>query len=861
MPSSLVATKICVPHLREGLVARPELVEQLKSGLSYPLTLISAPAGYGKTTLLVELASQIPVAWLSLDEEDNDPVRFWSHFTAALQTRILYLTKGIQQILMSSSGVPLTRLLLIQLIDEISSGESPIQPYVIVLDDYHLIEEKNIHKDLIFLIEHLPWQIRLVISTRADPPLPLANMRARGQLKEFRVQELRFNLEEIDKMLNSIAGLGLSPEDIAALESRTEGWITSLQMAAISMQKCKDIPAFIRAFTGTHRYILDYLTEEVLDRQTESTRSFLMETSILYHLSGPLCNAITGREDGQEMLQQLEEANMFLIPLDNERRWYRYHHLFASLLASRLQQQHPGLGIKLNKQAADWFSRNGRQEEAISYAFASGDIELAAQLIESTAGECVLRAELYTLLNRLEKLSHTTILKHPRLVTSYAAALSYAGKIDAAEAWINRIEGVQLSRLEAAESTIAKAHIAITRRDDLRAIDLLKSLVDKKDDVADIGTHPEVNSTLLHTLYASYLLCHIQKADGHLRLATQTCRDILDTFGSLKLEKPLAAILVWPHTALAEFLYEQNDLEQALYHAIKALTIANQNQHRTYKATGLAVLELVRQARATETEESDSQTPEKVMTEDESENAMKSLKYPTMLLPILVRTQFSSGNFSAISTCVQNFKRMGDLDQWRASSSWPNENIDLAIAYADMVEGRANEAEALLEKLQQINEKSSRNGNLIEILLLRALILQAKGDPNQAVDLVSRSVKLAEPEGYIRIFLDMGTSMASLLKEVALRNISQHYIHRLLAEFAGKKPSRPLLAYIMIEPLTARELEILKLLVEGLSNQEIAQKLVVSTGTVKTHTHHIYAKLGVRSRSQAIKKAVSLHLL
>ena len=341
------------------------------------------------------------------------------------------------------------RPLLVEIINEMTGTKTPSQPLVIILDDYHLIENQNIHQDLEFLIDHLPQHLHLVISTRADPPLPLARLRARGQLSEFRARDLRFNLEEIDKVLNGVMGLRLSREDISAIEARTEGWIASLQMAAISMQRHDDIPAFIAAFTGTHRHILDYLTEEILSQQTEEIRSFLIKTSILRHLNGALCNAVTGHQDGTEMLARLDAANLFLVPLDDERKWYRYHHLFSSLLFSSLQQVYPGEVSELRRKAADWFRKNGFVEEAISYALEAGDFDMAAQLLETISREFVMRSEYHTLLNWLAKLPEETYLKHPYLAATNAFLFSNMGQIEVAEAWLKRIEGIPLSPVTA----------------------------------------------------------------------------------------------------------------------------------------------------------------------------------------------------------------------------------------------------------------------------------------------------------------------------------------------------------------------------------------------------------------------------
>jgi ATP/maltotriose-dependent transcriptional regulator MalT len=860
MDSSLITTKVVVPQLRDGIVARKELVERLKAGLTRPLTLVSAPAGYGKTTLLAELATQIPVAWLSLDEEDNDPIRFWTHFITALQTVEPRLA-GLQNSLISFD-LPTIRPVLVDLINEVSSDEPVSQPHVMILDDYQLIEEKNIHNDLVFLLGHLPDQIRLIISTRSDPPLPLAKMRSRGQLKEFRAQELRFSLKEIETIFNGVMGLGLSSEQIAALEARTEGWIASLQMAALSLQKQSDIPAFIKEFTGTHRYLLDYLTEEVLNQQTESTRSFLMETSVLHQLSGPLCDAVTGRQDGQEMLRKLEAANMFMVPLDDERQWYRYHHLFASLLSGILRERYPEMINELNKKAADWLSRSGFQEEAVSYALTAEDYELAAQLMMATFHEYTFRFELYTMLKRLARIPDKIVMEFPRLGLYYAFVFSFTGKIDEAEMWLKRIEGKVLSRGDESDVAVTRANIAVVRRDDLTAIEILKSRFEDVDDARDFDTKPDMMSNLNSKLYAGLILSYIYKAQGDLHLAIETGLQLLNIFNSIPPQAPQRVFLIWPHMVLAEFFYEQNNLDSALHHAMTAVEIANQYQHRPLLANSLAILELIRQARGKALAESDYQVLETAAKEEEREDAGKILGYLSTSLALMARTRFAGGNFRAILRCVKNFKRIANPDQFpHVISVYPNDSVDVAHAYAYLAERKLGEAETLLKNLQDRNKSTGRYGNLIEILLLLALTVQARGDSVRAVDLVSKAITIAEPKGYIRIFVDMGPSMRALLIEAAKHNGSPAYIQKLLIEFEKERADHAELSYPLAEPLTSREIEILHLLADGLSNREIARKLILGLGTVKTHTHHIYAKLGVRTRAQAIKSATNLNLL
>jgi LuxR family maltose regulon positive regulatory protein len=633
-------------------------------------------------------------------------------------------------------------------------------------------------------------------------------------------------------------------------------------MAAISMQKHTDIPAFIESFKGTHRHVLDYLTGEVLSQQTEGIRSFLMKTSILNHLNGPLCDAVTGRNDGDEMLEQMEAANLFLVPLDDERRWYRYHHLFSSLLVSRLQQQHPELVDELNKRAAIWFSQNGLMEEAITYAIAARDFDLSAQLIEFVGAECIVRYEHHTLLNWLSKLPPDTITKHPELAVIYATIFSHMGQIDKAETWLQKINGVSLPLQDSLSAAVAMAHVSLARQDDQKAAELFKTIIENREDVGDVSADPIAALTLTQKLFAGFLLGQLHKAHGNLSLAVETCLGALNTPSADQLKDPWSTVIGMNHLLLAELYYEYNELEKAMYHAVTAADITHRIGSKSFIAIGLTVMQLIRQAMEGNLADSDYKAADIIIGEANQEKLEGYLSYPAVTLPVLVRTRFAQGNLKAISQCIKSFQRIADLEQWRALyKMWPNDPIDIAIAYSSLAEGKAGVAEELLARLQQRAEKSGRNGNLIEILLLRSLATQAAGNTRTAVDLLVRALSLAEPKGYVRFFVDLGASMAALLKEAGHRNAAPNYVHRLLTEFTRKGVCHPLPAYPLIQPLTARELEILRLFAEDLSNQEIAQKLVLTVGTVKTHTHNIYSKLDVRSRAGAIKRAINLNLL
>src|SRR5713101_9139096 len=402
MPTPILATKLYIPPLRPKVVSRPRLLERLNEGLHRKLTLIAAPAGFGKTTLVSAWVAGCDrqVAWLSLEEGENDPTLFLTYLVAALQTIAPTIGVGVLGVLQSPQPPP-TEAILTALLNEITTLPGH---FVLVLDDYHVIDAQAVDMAFTYLVEHLPPQMHLVIATREDPQLPLARLRARSHLTELRAADLRFTASEASAFLSQVMGLSLSAVDIAALEDHTEGWIAGLQLAALSMQGHQDIPAFIAAFTGSHRYILDYLAEEVLQQQPEQVQTFLLETSILDRLSGPLCNAVTGQKDGQAKLEALEQANLFVIPLDNQRCWYRYHHLFAEVMRERLRQMHPDQPSSLHRRASEWYERNGLAAEAVGHALAAGDFQRTAQLIEQIAETILTRGEAMTVLRWLEAL-------------------------------------------------------------------------------------------------------------------------------------------------------------------------------------------------------------------------------------------------------------------------------------------------------------------------------------------------------------------------------------------------------------------------------------------------------------------------
>ncbi|UCC76197.1 MAG: hypothetical protein JSW37_11875, partial [Anaerolineales bacterium] len=612
----LLNTKLYIPPVRPDLVSRPRLIERLNANLDRKLTLVSAPAGFGKTTLLSRWVSRTdrPVAWVSLDKGDDDPTRFWAYVIAALQRVQAEIGETALPALRSRQP-PLTELLLTGLINEIAAMS---QSFVLILDDLHMIANQQIHDGLVFLLDNLPPQMHLVLSTRADPPWLLARMRARGDMTELRASDLRFSDKEAAAFLSDAMRLDLSPQDIDALEARTEGWIVGLQMAALSMRGRRDISAFIKAFSGTHRFILDYLVEEVLDQQSPAIQEFLLRTSILERLTGPLCDAVAEGENSQMLLTQLEQANLFLVPLDEERRWYRYHGLFADLLRSRLQQTHPGQVPALHLQASEWYEENQLIPEAVSHALAAGDVKRVARLVEGNALAMVDHGELTTLLGWLAALPEEVLRSRPWLCIAHAWALAFAGRLDAVEPLLEdaqkAVPGLPRKEPRSVPSDIEgqriaghvaaiRAYVAALGGDMPQAARLSGAALEHlpEDDLMTRGFAAGMLSTALRwsgdlqaatqasaeavaaagatgdslaALGALTTVAALQWAQGQLHKAVATCRDVLaladQSFRRGGQRLPAAGEA---HVLMSGALRQWNDLQAALRHARQAVEL------------------------------------------------------------------------------------------------------------------------------------------------------------------------------------------------------------------------------------------------------------------------------------------------
>ena len=905
MATPLLKTKLYIPSVRPELVSRPRLIERLDEGLCLGrrLTLIAAPAGFGKTTLLSEwihcrgaVTAPLQVAWFSLDENDNDPARFLAYLVAALQTVEPDVGAGVLTALQSPQPPPVEAV-LVAVINDIAAaaqgGDHKGRPYVLVLDDYHLVTARPIHDAVAFLLDHLPSNLHLVIVTRADPPLPLARLRARGQLTELRQTDLRFTSQEAAAFLNQVMGLDLADKDVATLKARTEGWIAGLQMAALSIQGQEDVAAFIRALTGSDRYILDYLVEEVLKQQPEPVQTFLLQTSILDRLTGTLCDAVWDKlptcptaGDGQAMLEQLERDNLFIVPLDNERRWYRYHRLFADLLRYHLHQAQPDLAPTLHHRASEWYEQNRLMAEAVDHALAAGDFERAARLIEQVAEAALMRSELTTFLGWVDALPDGLVRDRPSLCLFQAWAFLMSGR--PLESIESRLQDAAHS--ETMDKTASlRALIALYQGQMSRAAELARQALEQLSEQDTflrglatwvLGLSRLVDGDLAagaqaldqvarmsrragNVMISVMVLCNVAELrmqQGRLRQAKETYQQALEWATDEQGGRlPIAGEALM---GLGRLLYQWNDLEAATRHLAEGIELT-QRWGEIGAMDGYLSLAQVRQAQG------------------DADGAQEAIRRARQLALRTDTTELDDILVAAHQ--AQLWLAQGDLD---AALRWLEERgLTLSVALAELEErlgddffrsrrrrtieyvtlvrvllaqGRPDEALAVLDLLLAIAERWGLNERVIRFQILRALAFRAQGNVAQAMTALQRALTLAEPGGYVRIFLDEGETVARLLYRAVERGIAPEYAGQLLAAFPAPeaKPHAE-----MVEPLSERELDVLRLIAEGLSNQEIARRLHLSLSTVKWHTGNIYGKLGVKNRTQAVAKARSLGIL
>ena len=913
MPTTILATKLFIPPHRPKVVPRPRLIELLNEGLHRKLTLISAPAGFGKTTLVSEwVAALTPVpspeigrggmgvrvAWLSLDEGDNDPTRFLAYLVAALQTIAANIGKGVLAALQSPQPPP-TESILTNLLNDITTISDS---FILVLDDYHVIDSKPVDEVLTFLLDHLPSQMHLVFATREDPSLPLPRYRVRGQLTELRAADLRFTPEEAAEFLNQVMGLNLSAEDITALETRTEGWIAGLQLAALSMQGRSDAAGFIQAFTGSHRFVLDYLVEEVLKHQSDSFRSFLLQTAILDRLCVPLCNAATEREDGKEMLDALERSNLFLIPLDDKRRWYRYHRLFADVLQAHLLEAQPEQVSSLHQRASAWYELNGYPSDAIHHALDAEDFERAAGLIELAWSAMDVSYQSSTWLGWVKALPEVLIRAQPVLSMGYAWALLDGGELEASEArlqdaerWLEAptdkmvvVDKEQFRSLPASIATArayrslalgdvpgtvkyAQQALELTPEDDqvrqIQATSLLGlaqyasgDLEAAERSLADFYTYLQKTGEIPTLIGITFLLADIRVALGRLHEAESSYEQTLRLATSQGEPMPLGTADLY--RGLGELSVERGDLEAAAQHMLTSQKLGEQAA-----TTDWPHRLRVSQARL---KEAQGDLDGALALLDEAERVYIRGPLPDVrpVAALKARVWLKQGRLAEALRWAreQGLAVDDDMRYTREFEHITLARLLIAAGESDQEAGSLNGATRLLGQLLQAAETGGRLGSAIQILLLQALAFQAQDNLPHALAALERALALAEPEGYVRSFVDEGEAMRLLIEKQS--NKRDHalsgYVGELLAAYTRPVPeSKSAIMHQksgMLDPLSERELEVLKLLRSELSGPEIAQELIVSLNTLRTHTKNIFNKLGVNNRRAAIRRAEELDL-
>jgi LuxR family maltose regulon positive regulatory protein len=903
----LLETKLYVPRPRRGLVARSRLIERLSRGAQSKLTLISAPAGFGKTTLLAEWLAAAPagersVAWLSLDHGDNEAASFWAYLIAALQTAAPGVGSRALSLLQSPQPPPIEPILA-TLLNDLGAVTNDV---VLVLDDYHEVDAHDIQGGMAYLLDHLPPRVHLVITTRADPALPLGRLRAGGELVEIRAADLRFTPDEAAAYLNDAMGLDLAAGDVAALEDRTEGWIAALQLAALSMQGRDDIAGFIAGFAGDDRYIVDYLVEEVLHRQPEPVRSFLLETSILGQLSGPLCDAVTGRDGGKAMLEALDRGNLFLVPLDDRRRWYRYHQLFADVLRARLLDERPGRVSELHRRASEWFGNSGDTSEAIRHAMAAGDVARAADLVELAIPATVQQRQEATLRGWLEALPDELLRVRPVLSNAYAGSLLVRGEVEGVEERLRDAERWLGATDEAAEGQAARAGSMVVV-DEAAFRRLPGSVaVHRAGQALILG---DVAGTAAHARRALDLVAeddHLARggAAGLLALAAWTSGDLEAASGryaaamaSLEKAGHLSDV-IGCGLALADIRLAQGRLGEALRIFERGLALATGQGGPVLRGAAdmhVGISTILR-------ERDDLEGARRQLLQGGElgeENGLPQNRYRSRVAMAAIR--HAEGDLDGALELLDEAGRLyvGDFSPevhpvaavrarvWIAqgklseAEGWAREHgvtaadelgyvhefehatlarLLLAQGTRDRAGHGIGEATELTERLLAAADDGGRKGSAVDILVVQALARHAGDDPAGALDSLAHALALAEPEGYVRVFVDEGPSMTDLVREAAKRRITPTYVRRLLAAF-GDPGDSARVRQALVEPLSERELEVLRLLATDLDGPAIAAELVVSLHTVRSHTKSIYAKLGVNSRRAAVRRAAELGLL
>jgi LuxR family maltose regulon positive regulatory protein len=884
MTYPILATKLFVPSLRSNLVPRPRLIERLNNVLEGKLTLISAPAGYGKTTLLSQWISQIeiPVGWLTLDQSDNDLGRFLAYIIATLQSINIEVDAQILT-LRQPHQTEDVETILIPLINQVAAADSP---FALILDDYHLIQSQDIHEVLTYLLDHLPPNMHLIIASRADPPLPLARLRAQGQMAEIRTADLRFSPEEGDSLLNQVQGLKLSRPNIRALISRTDGWIAALQMASIAIKGKKDVSAYIRDFSGSRDYIADFLTAEVIDQQPEEIHEFLLKTSILDRLSGPLCQAITGQKNSSQILRQLKDANLFLIPLDDDSHWFRYHRLFADLINQRLLALYPDDVSSLYRRASEWFEAKDFPAEAIDYAFRGNLIQRATSLIETQAEPTLIRSEMATFIGWMRQLPDEVIFENELLCINYAWALLVNGEEPhAAISYLDQVTPSNQhtsSRLDAVRSMTA-----LYQGQTSRAIKLARQAMDRLPEedfffrqiaawnlsallfisgdneggakmLAEVA---QISMASKNLLVAIVTLCrlgsvHFQQGDLH------QAKEIFEQALQIAADDPKHPLPVACEAmfGLGKIYWEWYQLETAAKYLLEGIGLSKRWREITALESYIIMAHIKQTLAETDHVDQMIQVAKKLAIQNVATHVDE--KFVASQEALL---RLRQGNIQAAVNWAIG-RELENSFQEKTLTSPPQHGADIILRYELLVYARilliqnqSEEALRLLNLILPSMEQLGHRQKIIETHILIAIGLQAQGKTGTAVSSLKKAFSLAEMGGFIRIFLDEGPALAELIQETAARGVKSKFVATLIDAVTGDQ-EKSTLADSMIEPLSEREIEVLRLLATDLTGPEIAEHLYISVSTFRTHVKNIYTKLDVHSRFEAITRGKDLQL-
>ena len=872
MTDLLLQTKRRLPPMRDRLVPRARLLDQLSAGLWQEgaswrkVTLLSAPAGYGKTTLIAQWLRELDcgVGWLSLDEADNDPTRFLAHLLETMQPVQPGFGETTQAMLHSPQPPPL-QATFTALVGELSAIR---MPFVLALDDYHVIHTPSIHQQLTFLLEHQPPQMHLVLMTREDPQLPIPRLRVSGQVMEIRQDELRFDIRETEDFLSRVMGLTLGADEIGTLEKRTEGWIAGLQLAALSMQGRHDPQEFVRNFAGSNRFVLDYLIDEVFQRQTAEVQDFLLKTSILDRLSGPLCDAIVDRADSQRTLEHLEKSNLFIVPLDLTRTWYRYHHLFTELLRQRLRSSGMHDIALLHQEAGRWFEAEGYPSDAVEHALAARDWGQAARLIGQASDGMLKRGEIVTLIGWCAKLPEEIARSQPPLAIANAWALLLAAQFGPAEAILDHAErSVQHEPLILGGVAAAQAYLARAKGDNPRLIEKSEqalSLLPETDLAARSIVALNLGLAYWHTghledaervlveaqeasrrsgnhyalLSAQVFLARTLGSRGRLRQAATMYQALIQAGGN-------APILALAHYDLCTIHYEWNDLQRAKDHLHHGMEISAHSGNVEFQNAGHILSAFLS------------------LAEGDAAGGLAAIEKSDALardFPVSARARSAACH-------VRVALAMGDLESARKWGEHLADDADGHSFYRFLGLARAlllialGKKDVAAEKLEASYATASQAGWGYAIVAVRVMQSLAARTPQSGIAFLSEALRLGEPEGFVRTYAEAGEPLIPLLREAARRGIHPQYVGQILAAIKGGQKKVVSQASLLVEPLSERELEVLRLVAAGLSNREIAEKLVISPGTAKTHIHNLCGKLGVRNRTEAAMRAKELGLV